>query len=316
MAKKKVAPKKKTGKNNKVNNKTVTKSTIKNKSTKRNVKKTTSKSVKKEVSKSIKILKKVIALLIVCVVLYFVYINFIVVKDNIPKEGNIGTSEIEELAKQKFSLFSSKHNVNNNDSLIFTNKDLDVNSMDNKDILYFAYSMMSLEDKDVDKECDGKKDCYKETFDKKVLEEQVKNYFNINDVKHEDFNATSSLKCTLNNEKYECVLGNTNYGISPYNTITNYVSSKLSGEKLIVRSSLLTIRRNKDNDYTEGIYMDSKATKKIDDLNYFLGNLQGLINTDTSEKLGKKYDKEITHYETTYVLKNKNYVWQSTKIVK
>ena len=319
MAKKKVAPKKTTSKNNTQTNKKVSSKSTVNKNTKTNTNRGAKKeAVQKEVSKAVKIVKLCIALLIVCVLLYYVYVNFIVIKDNISKEGNISTSEVEELAKQKFLLLNSKHNITDNDLMFFTSDNLDIKTIDNKYILYFAYSMLSIEDKNIVKECEDKtkKDCYKESFGTKVLEEQIHNYFDIDEVHHEDFNAASSIVCKLIDERYECTQENTNYIISPYNTISTYSSSKLAKDKLIVKSTLLTVRRNKDKNYAEGIYSDVKATKKIDDLTYFLNDLQGIISNENSEKLSKKYEKEITQYETTFVLKNKNYVWQSTKIIK
>ena len=313
MAKKKSTPKKKTNINKKETNKKAVKTEVKEVETK---KQSNKKQVKTNYSPIIGIIKLLIAFLIVGVLLYFVYINFIVIKEPSVTSQGMSSSDKEELAKQKFMLFNSKHNIKDSDLVFFTSKDLDVNTIDNRDILYFAYTMLSNEDKN-NSNCDSSKyNCDAQVFDKKVLEEQVHNYFDIDDVKHEDFDGSSSIECKIKDEAYECTNKNSDYHVSEYSTVSNYLSSKIEGDKLIIKSTLLTIRRNKNKEYQEGIYKDAAATQKIDGLNYFLNDLEGLISSESSEKLSKKYEKEIAQYETTFVLKNKNYVWQSTKIIK
>ena len=317
MTKKKITPKKTTNKKNKQVTRKGSSKVVRKNVNNTSLKLSKKEEVQKELSKSAKIIKLTIAFLIVCMLLYFLYINFIQIKDNGLKDGNYSQSQIEDIAKQKFALFNSKHNVDSNKLMFYTDNDLDMKSISNKDILYFAYTMLSLEDKNVNKDCNNnEKNCYLETFDTKVLDEQIYNYFDVSEIHHEDFMGSSALFCKLNNNKYDCSLENSNYDISNYNILSTYLSSRLDGDKLIIKSALLTIRRNNDKNYSEGIYSDVNATKKIDNLSYFLNDLNGLINNETTSLLSKKYENEITQYETVFVLKNKNYVWQSTKRIK
>ncbi|MBR1417291.1 MAG: hypothetical protein IJ572_05735 [Bacilli bacterium] len=274
-----------------------------------------------------------IVTLIIVIVLVFFLIKLLIPnqKDNVNENNlNLSVQEINKLGKEKFNFLNSKHTVLTNNLIFFSNNNIDINSIKNDDILYIAYSMLSLEDKNItgtsDSDCflelgyytkDNYPDkCSKERFDKNLLEEQINlNFSNNIKVNYQDFKSSGNQICLINSNEYNCYLQRFDLKLADYLTITNYDYAVLKDDLLEVYSSLLTIRR-KDNDVlSEGVYKDSLATIKIDDLSYYNSTTNDIINNETTNLLINKYKEQATKYKSIFKKQNSNYVWVSTELI-
>ena len=256
---------------------------------------------------------------------YFVYRIFSISPD---QEPNVITeNDIIKMGMDKFELLSSKTNIYDNKPIFFTNEDLNINNISNQDILNIAYSRMSQEDKngvgEVKDYCFDKSldlytdDCYKETFDKSLLQEQIK-YFFSGDIKYnfENFNTSGNLLCTINNDTYTCTLNKNPFYNDYILTVRMFDSVKKNGDYLEVYSYLITIVRKPINNKESGIYSDANSTNKIDDITFFDENVNDNLNKDNYKKLINKYKDKATKYKSTFKSFEEDYVWVSTEIVK
>ena len=273
----------------------------------------------------------IITLIVLAVIVAAVYCGYKFLFNVDENSSNLNPVKIEDVGKEKFSFLYSKHNVYNNDFIFFKNNDVNINNIDNQDVLMTLYTMLSKEDKNRSGEANNEcfldkgnytKDnypstCYKETFDKSILEEQFNNYFSPNlKVKYTNFLSSGNQECYIDNSTYNCYLKRNNVSIREYVTVMDYDYSILNDDKLEIYSYLLTIRSSKYNNYLEGIYSDSEATKYIDNLSYYNTELNGIIDSSTTKRIIEKYRSKISKYKSTFIKNNKNYVWVSTELVK
>ena len=276
-----------------------------------------------------KILSSIIALVIIGAAIIYVY-KYVLIDENNNQNKELTSVEVDKIGKEKFDIINSKHRLSDNGLIFFTNNTISNKTISNEDILYVSYTMMSLEDKnksgEVKEECflDNNKynqdnypiTCSKETFDKDILGEQVNNLFGNINVNYSDFRPSASQKCFLKGDTYNCYLDRSSMSVLKYFTVSNYAYTTYEEGKLYIYSYLLTFRKNDTSDYEAGIYSDSNATNKIDDLNYYLNELHDNLNSETSTKLIEKYRNSITMYKSTFEKYNNNYVWVSTEIEK
>ena len=266
--------------------------------------------------------------------LVFVFFKYFLNVDNVNKPNNqtikLTDEEINKLGKEKFQMLYSKHNYLTNNFIFFKDNNVDINNIDGQDILSSLYTFLSKEDKNItgtfNENCflnkgiytkDNYPDsCPMETFDKSLLEEQYYNNFDgALKINYKDFYSSSNQECFLMQSTYKCYLNSVDIISQDYLTITDYDSAKIVDNKLEVYSYLLTIRKNKSDEYQAGIYSNSSATKYIDDLSYFNGEVGDSISNQTTQELIKKYSDKITKYKSTFIKSNNNYVWHSTEII-
>ena len=280
------------------------------------------------------IISVIISIAIVGILGFIVYKNFIKINDNSNNNyGNTGTNnslndkDINKIGFEKYNLLYSKENIADKSFIFFKDNDVNSDNLSNQDKLYLLYSFLSDEDKNktgnYDENCfldkgvytrDNYPDsCSKETFDKNILAERNSYYLDNVSVNYEDFNATSVLKCYIDSSKYNCYLNKTNLIIPKYLTIMKYDSSTLNNNTLEVFNYLLTVRKNNDSTYKKGIYSNSSATNKIDDLTTEIGDE---INQELVDNLINQYKDKITKYKSTFVKVDNRYLWQKTEIVK
>src|SRR5574344_3122115 len=130
-----------------------------------------------------------IAFLILFLAGYIIYDNFIKI-DSVtinPTNETLTQDQIEIMGKGKFNWLNSQLKVENNSNIFFTNVNLDATNFTNNDILTIAYNNMETDDRNgtgnTDNSCFNKsisdypENCYKETFDKSVMQEQIDKYF-------------------------------------------------------------------------------------------------------------------------------------------
>lgn len=275
------------------------------------------------------ILLTIIILLIMGVLLFLGYKFFFNV--DISNSKDLAPIKTEEIGKEKYQFLYAKHSALNNEFIFFKNNDVNINNINNQDVLMVLYSMLSKDDKNINGEVNNdcyldnniyNKDnypssCYNESFDKRVLEEQYKNYFSQSlKVNYTDFFSSGSQECFIFDNIYKCYLNRGNLTINNYLTLMDYDYAMMNNDDLEVYSYLLTIRDSYDKDYEMGIYSDSLATNRIDDLTYYNNEINGVIDSSNTKKIIEKYRSKITKYKSTFVKENKNYVWKSTEIVK
>lgn len=283
--------------------------------------------------KKINNISLVIALIILGIIGFFVYKNFISVDSEAKPNSNIKMSndDLYKLGKEKFQMLYSKHKYNTNEFIFFKDEDVTINNLENQDALSCLYTFLSNEDKNktgsvlndcfLDKGVYTKENypnnCLKENFDKSLLEEQYYNNFDSSlKVDYNDFFATNSQKCFITGTTYNCYLNNSDVSLLKYVTITNYDKAEINDNKLDVYSYLLTIRKSDNENYEAGVYSNASATNKIDDLSFFNGNVGDSISTKMVDDLINYYKDKITKYKSTFIKSNNNYVWQSTTIIK
>lgn len=282
------------------------------------------------------IISVILSIIIIGGLGYIIYKNFIEIGGNYntnPSNSNkesvkLNDGDIYKLGKEKYDILYSKNNYQNNNFIFFKDDEVNINNLTNQDKLYLLYSFLSDEDKNKSGEhndsCNLNKgiyninnypeNCYKETFDKNLLNEKLGNYFDNNmNVNYEDFYASTALKCIIDNSKYTCYLNTSDFTVPNYTTLIKYDSSKLNDNQLEVYNYLLTIRKFDINGYKKGIYSNSSATNKIDDLPY---EISDAISEELTTNLINQYIDKITKYKSTFIKYNNNYVWQKTEIVK
>jgi len=273
------------------------------------------------------IITTIITIIIIIGLIFFVYNNFLKINSvNIDNISNLSSGDVYTLGKNKYSSLVNKNNIYTNGNIFFKNSNVDINNISNQDILYIAYSNLSLEDKNISGSASD--DCFlnnnvytKETypstcsiekFDKKILEEQVNNFFSSNiKVEYTDFRPSASQICYLE-DTYTCYLSSENVDFQNYLTLTSYSSAELEDNKLFVYSYLITIRKV---GMESGIYSDANASNKIDDISSYYNITNDYITDDNTAKLINNYKDKISKYKSTFVLENNNYVWYSTEKV-
>ena len=273
------------------------------------------------------ILSFMIALVLVFALIAFLIFNFNNTNREFSKDDN---KDKTKLALDKYSSISSKRDVLTNELIFFRDSKVDINNIEADKVLYVAYSNLSTEDRvvkgSVSEECyfsdsvnasNYPNDCFIEVIDKGLLEEQIRNYFSSKvNISYNNFAISSNQICYLEGNIYNCYLDKSTPDMINYNPISKYDSYEIDGDNLIVYSYLLTIRDAYDKTYETGIYSDSKATNKIDDLTYYENELNKIITQDTIAKLIDNYKDKISKYKTVFVKDNNNYVWYSTELIK
>ena len=274
------------------------------------------------------IISFLIAIFVVLGIIFFLSDSFD--RQNQSYDRKVDITNIDKLAEEKYYSVSSNRELGTNSLIFFNDKNIDINTISSEDVLYVAYTLLNQEDRvtsgETLDECyiNGKNDienypskCYLETINKSLLDEQIRNYFSNNiKITYTDFKISSNQTCYYNNNTYKCYLNKSDSTIDNYRTISKYDSYDYVEDKLIVYSYLLTIRDSYDKDYEHGIYMDSKATRRIDTLDYFENELNKTVNQENIAKLINRYKDKASKYKTVFVKENNNFVWYSTEKVK
>ena len=281
----------------------------------------------------------IIAIIIIGILLFFTYKFFIEVGNAPSAQTNQGNSdqsssdekkekELNRIANEKYNMLYAKHNYLTNNFIFFQDKDVDINNISNQDKLSILYSFMSDEDKNktgvhsdtcfLNKGNYTKETypdtCPKETFDKSILQEKLKNNFDNNmKVDFTDFFATTTVQCFINNSTYTCYLNSSDYTINDYTTIMKYDSVNQTDNGIEIYNYLLTVRKYPSSGYSKGIYSNASATNKIDDLPYEIGDT---ITQELTDNLTNQYKDRITKYKSIFIKVNGKYLWQKTEIVK
>ena len=263
-----------------------------------------------------------IAFVVVLVCVFFLSYSFNMKNLNINKTLN--SSDLNKLAKEKFTSISSKRDLATNELIFFNENNIDINNISKENMLYIAYTLISKEDTlktgEVLDDCfEENKDnypekCYLEVIDKNLLDEQIRNYFSSNiSISYNDFNISANQTCYFKDNIYNCYLNRNNVTINDYKIVNVYDSYEYEDNKLIVYSYLLTIRDNGNKLKEDGIYSDSKATNLIDNLDYYNNTLNKQISGDNANKIVEHYKDQISKYKTIFVKENDNFVWLSTE---
>ena len=266
-----------------------------------------------------------IAIVVVLVCVFFLSYSFQMKNNNYNKSLN--KNDLNKLAQEKFTSISNKRDLASNELIFFNENSLDINNISKENILYIAYTLISKEDTiksgEVLDECFGlDKDnypekCYLEVIDKNLLDEQIRNYFSSNiNVSYNEFNISANQTCYFKDNIYNCYLNRNPVTINDYKVVNVYDSYEYNDNKLEVYSYLLTIRDTNSKLKEDGIFSDSKATKLIDNLDYYTNTLNKQITGDNAKKLVDHYKDDISKYKSTFVKENDNYVWLSTEKVK
>ena len=269
----------------------------------------------------------VIAVALIVILVAFLAFGFDKKNRNFENLDNVSK---EKLAQDKYYSISSMRNILTNDLIFFSDKSVDVNNIDMDKLLYVAYFNINSEDRvtkgTVSDDCylsdnltkDNYPDkCFIEIVDKNILDEQIRIFFSSKaNISYNDFIISSNQKCSFKDNIYSCYLDRSPLKMNNYNTISKYDSYEYVDDKLIVYSYLLSIRDSYDKNYEMGIYSDSKATLKIDDLNYYENDIHKTITQETVAKLIEHYKDNISKYKSTFVKENNNYVWYSTELIK
>ncbi len=265
--------------------------------------------------------------IVVCLVFFLIY-SFD--RKNQAYDNSKGDIDISKLAEEKYYSISSKRELGTNRLIFFNENNIDISSINSEDVLYVAYTLLNQEDRVTKGEALDEcyitnksainsylDNCYMETINKSLLDEQIRNYFsNSINISYNDFKISSNQTCYFIDNNYKCYLIRSNTTIDNYRTLNKFDSYEYEDNKLIVYSYLLTIRDSYDKDYEQGIYMDSKAIKKIDNLSYFESEFNKAINQETTSRLIDYYKDKISKYKTTFVRENNNFVWYSTEKLK
>ena len=278
---------------------------------------------------------------IILVLIIFGVSGFIIYKDVIGIDKNINQnpnnnssnhelseSEINKLGFEKYNMLYSKNSYLNNTFIFFKDESVTNSTLTNQEKLSLLYSFLTDDDKNKTgtyaEDCFLSKgiytaetypeSCPKETFDTALLDEKKNTYFG-NDFKvdYTNFYASSSYQCFIKGSTYTCLLNASDYKIMEYTTFMKYDYAKLENNVLEIYNYLLTARKYPISNYEKGIYSNSSATNKIDDLPFEIGNA---INDELIDKLVNQYKDQITRYKTTFTKVNNNYLWQSTEIIK
>ena len=278
-----------------------------------------------------------IAFLIIFLVSFIIYENFIKIKNPVVNEQSTSTAltetQIDTLGKDKFTWMNSALKKSNNYPVFFTNNSLDVNNFDNNDALTIAYDALTNDDKNetgtTDSSCfkdatgesttlsNYPTNCYKESFDKSLLTEQINKTFTSNlHINYIDFTPSGSKACSINGANYTCFLNMSGIDIASLLIITGYDHSEYVNNNLIVYSKLLTVKRELDiyPKDIQGIYSDLDGNNKIDDLTYYDNVTSDGLSLESKASLITKYKDSITTYKSTYTKSNAgDYVWVSTE---
>lgn len=287
-----------------------------------------------EDKKTSNIIGVIIALIIVGVLGFVIYKNFIEIggnPNNNPTNEDIkqlSENELKKIGLERYNMLYSKTNYSNNSFIFFKDETVTIDNISNQDKLYILYSFLSDEDKNktgtYDESCFLNKGIYtrltypdkcpKESFDKSLLNEKLYTFFdNGMKVDFVDFFASSSNKCFINDSKYNCYLNTSNFTIPSYTIFAKYDSAKQNGDTIEVYSYLLTARKNASSGSEKGIYSNASATNKIDDLPFEIGDT---ITPELTDKLINQYKDKITKYKSVFKIVNNNYLWQKTEIIK
>ena len=277
-----------------------------------------------------------IAFLIIFLISFLVYDNLIKIKNPITSDNTsnaLTETQIDTLGKDKFTWMNSALKKSNNYPVFFTNNSLDVNNFDNSDALVIAYDALTNDDKNetgtTDSSCfkdatganttinNYPTNCYKETFDKSLLKEQIdKTFTSTLNINYTDFIPSGSKSCVTSDANYTCFLNMSGIDIASLLIVTGYDHSEYVNNNLIVYSKLLTVKRELDiyPKDIQGIYSDLDGNNKIDDLTYYDNVTSGGLSLESKASLITKYKDSITTYKSTFT-KNiaGDYVWLSTE---
>ena len=277
-------------------------------------------------SNFVNIITFIIAIALIAYLAYFGYNKFIKINDVKQNNGDLQSSDVYSLGKEKYTFISSKRDEYDNSLIFYKDVNLNINNIGNKDILNVAYSNLSKEDKNVNGsasyDCflnngtytlDNYPDsCQSESFDKSVLEEQVINIFSRNiNVEYTNFNPTGSMSCYFDNS-YKCYLNQNEVNTEKFLTLTSYAYAEYLNDRLFVYSYLLAVKIYGSD---AGIYSDIKATDKIDSYENYLSLTNGVITDETTSKLVDKYKDKISKYKAIFINENGKYVFYSNEKV-
>ena len=277
-----------------------------------------------------------IAFLIIFLISFLIYENLIKIKNPISGDNTstaLTETQIDTLGKDKFTWMNSALKKNNNYPVFFTNNSLDVNNFDNSDALVIAYDALTNDDKNETgttdstcfKDASGANttidtyptNCYKETFDKSLLKEQIdKTFSNTLNIDYTNFIPSGSKSCVVNDANYTCFLNMSGIDIASILIVTGYDHSEFVNNNLIVYSKLLTVKRELDiyPKDVQGIYSDLDGNNKIDDLTYYDNVTSGGLSQESKASLINKYKDSITTYKSTFTKSTSgDYVWLSTE---
>ena len=277
----------------------------------------------------------IIAFLIIFLISFVIYENFIKIKSPTVTDTSsaLTQTQIDTLGKDKFTWMNSALKKMNNYPVFFTNNSIDVNNFDNNDLLSIAYNALTNDDKHgtgtTDSSCfktatgestnlsNYPSNCYKESFDKSLLKEQIDKTFTSNlNVNYQDFKPSGSKACSITDSTYTCYLNMSDIDIASILIITGYDHTEYANNKLIVYSKLLTVKRELDiyPKDIQGIYSDLDGTNKIDDLTYYDNATAAGLSSESKESLINKYKDSITTYKSVFSKNSTgDYVWESTE---
>lgn len=280
------------------------------------------------------ILYFILAMLIVITVGYFIYNNFVKIKnpleETIEPNSNTNVSEIISLGKDKFEWMNAQVKRETNNPVFFTDSNLDTSNILSEDVLDILYNALASEDKNSSGTTDDScfkssatdvstypSTCYQERFDKNLLQDQANSLFaSTLKVNYSNFLPTGSKACYLNNTTYTCVLKMNSINIGSVLVITGFDHAEYQDNNLIVYSKLLTVKRTLDiyPSDVQGIYTDITASKKIDNITYYNEVTANGLDSDARTKLINKYQDSISTYKSTFVRNSDgSFVWNKTE---
>ena len=236
----------------------------------------------------------------------------------------MNNEEIKEYGRDKFYFINSINNINTNQLVFFTDRNLTYKDLSNNDKLSIGYNLISIEDRNqkgkTTDECfnasDYPSDCFSEKFDKNILLEQLRNVFGKSiDITYMDFKPSVNVSCYLKENSYECRLNRGELVLSNLQQITMYSSSEIKNNQLIVYSYILSVKAGTSFEEEEkGVYSDALGQNKIDDLNYYNQLFGDSISQEDKNKLINHYIDKATKYKSTFDRNGNDYVWISTEI--
>lgn len=268
-----------------------------------------------------------VALLILVLTGYLIYKIFLNINNPLEENTRVPITNnkevINELGSDKHSFLSSKKSTSNRLPIFFKDTEVNISNIDVKDVLAIAYNSLSTEDKngvgENSNECansstleDYPENCYKETIDIKILEDKIKSIFGSNyNINYQDFNATLSIYCQLNNNNYVCYYHKSDFTSPDYNILLAYKNSEIINNNLVVYSYLISVN-NKSNG---GVYSDVNLSNYIDDLEYYKSATTNGLTAESSKEIVNHYSASATQYKSTFIKDNNNYVWSKTELV-
>lgn len=215
----------------------------------------------------------------------------------------------------------------NSSDLILYQNDTDINTLSDATLAGLAYKYITSDDltttgsssphcykDDNDKDISYENypsDCYRETVDINLLYEQLNNVFGISKILNiTDFYPNEGKACNIADNKITCYYVNNSLDITPYLHFTIFDHAVNTDTTLTIYTKLLTVLPSIYKDNKLGIYSDYNATNYLDNLDYY-----NSLTTNPTSSLFNHY-QNFTTYKSIFTLKNNNYYWQSTSLVK